>query len=428
MKTLPILSNPEQTKHFCVLPWIHFHAWPDKRIMPCCVADSNKPVSSTDKKTVLDMMNSERYKEIRVSMLKDEYVEECKRCYELEGYGLWSLRQSNNTRRLQSSKTLVENTKDDGEITDFKMKYLDIRFSNLCNMKCRTCGPACSSRWAEEYVQMYGDKGKENLETFFNMKKIVVSNNEKNNLLNKLEPYLLDVEEVYFAGGESLITKEHYDILDYWLENHHTDVELTYTTNFLTLRYKDKNAIDYWKKFKNVQIWASLDAMGDVIQFLRHGANWEQIVKNINELKKEVPHVKFGITPTISLYNIFDFPKLHEWLIKNEIIDFSENSMRLNILTYPWYQSIDILPLHIAKNVQQMWRQHHHDMRTKFPESHPYIDKLLPIIGALDHVKSNKGGVQEFFKLNATYDELRNENIFEAIPQFKELYLWSNQE
>jgi len=32
-------------KYFCVLPWVHFHAWPDKRVLPCCVADSNMPVS-----------------------------------------------------------------------------------------------------------------------------------------------------------------------------------------------------------------------------------------------------------------------------------------------------------------------------------------------------------------------------------------------
>ena len=23
-------------KHFCVLPWVHFHSWPDGRVMPCC--------------------------------------------------------------------------------------------------------------------------------------------------------------------------------------------------------------------------------------------------------------------------------------------------------------------------------------------------------------------------------------------------------
>lgn len=427
MKNFPILNNVNETKHFCVLPWIHFHAWPDKRVMPCCVADSNMPVSSTKENSVLNIMNSSRYKEIRLKMLNDEEIPECSRCYSLENYGVWSMRQSNNIRRFESSKDLVMATKEDGTISDFKLKYLDIRFSNLCNFKCRTCGPACSSRWAEEYVQMYKDKGKENLETFFNMKKIVVSNNEKDNLLKKLRPYLLDVEEVYFAGGESLITKEHYDILEYWLENNHTDVELTYTTNFSTLSYKDKNAIEYWKKFKNVQIWASLDAQGEVIEFLRYGSNWEQVKQNILDIKEQVPHVKFGITPTISLYNIFDFPKLHRWLIDNKVLDFSDNSMRLNILTYPWYMGIDILPVHIAKYVQGIWRQHHHDVRHAYPESKEYIDKLLPIIGALDHTKSNKGGVQEFFKINATYDELRNEKLLDSIPQLRELYEWAQQ-
>ena len=36
-------------KHFCVLPWVHFHSWPDGRVMPCCVADSNMPVAEIKK-------------------------------------------------------------------------------------------------------------------------------------------------------------------------------------------------------------------------------------------------------------------------------------------------------------------------------------------------------------------------------------------
>ncbi len=55
-------------------------------------------------------------------------------------------------------------------------------------------------------------------------------------LMAKLKPYLDDVTEVYFAGGEIVITQEHYECLDYWIENDLCDqVELTYTTNFSTL-------------------------------------------------------------------------------------------------------------------------------------------------------------------------------------------------
>jgi hypothetical protein len=426
MKHFPILNNIEESKHFCVLPWIHFHAWPDKRVLPCCVANSEMSVSTTDRGDVLDIMNSDRYKQIRLDMLDDKPIEECKRCYALEDYGIWSMRKSNNRRRYQSSEDLVKGTGEDGSISDFKLKYLDIRFSNLCNFKCRTCGPACSSRWAEEYVQMYKGEGKKNLKTFFNMEKIVVSNNEQDSLLKKITPYLLDVEEVYFAGGEALITEEHYDILDYWIKHNHTDVELTYTTNFSITQYKDKNVLEYWKLFKNVQIWASLDAQGELIEFMRHGADWGQIHDNILNLKQQLPHVKFGITPTISIYNIFDFPKFHWWLLENNLIDL--DGMRLNILTYPWYMGIDILPEFAARQAQQIWRIHHHNMKEKYPTATEYTDQLLPIIGALDNPKSNRGGVQEFFKLNDTYDKLRNENLFSTVPQLKELYEWAMKE
>jgi len=68
----------EKGKHFCILPWIHFHSWPDGRVMPCCVADSNKPVAHIKKEeSIIQMMNSEDFKKMRLAMLDDEPVEIC---------------------------------------------------------------------------------------------------------------------------------------------------------------------------------------------------------------------------------------------------------------------------------------------------------------------------------------------------------------
>jgi hypothetical protein len=400
---MKILNNVEQSKGFCILPWIHLHAWPDKRVLPCCVADSNMPVSDTDKGSILDIMNSDRYKQIRLEMLEDKQIPECKRCYSLEEYGIWSLRQSNNRRRFESVKELVENTNEDGSIEQFKLKYLDIRFSNLCNMKCRTCGPACSSRWAEEFSQMYGKKHL----NVFNMTKIVASNNEDNQLLDKLRPYLLDVEEVYFAGGEAMITNEHYDILDYWLENNHTNVELTYTTNFLTLRYKNKNALDYWKKFKDVRVWASLDAMGPTLELMRHGAIWEDIHNNIIKVKQDTPHVKLGITPTISIWNVFHFPKLHRFLLDNNLIGLED--LRLNILTHPSHMALDILPRHIAEKAEDIWWEHYHYLKFKHPYEEEHLGQLRTVCTALHNANGNI------------------DNIFEIIPEIVELEKWMKE-
>lgn len=418
---MKILNNVEESKGFCILPWIHLHAWPDKRVLPCCVADSNMPVSDTERGSVIEIMNSERYKQIRLEMLEDKQIPECKRCYSLEEYGVWSLRQSNNRRRFESVRDLVENTNQDGSIEQFKLKYLDIRFSNLCNMKCRTCGPACSSRWAEEFTQMYGKKHL----SVFNMKKIVASNNENDELLDKLRPYLLDVEEVYFAGGESMITNEHYDILDYWLENNHTQVELTYTTNFLTLRFKNKNALEYWKNFKDVRIWASLDAMGSILELMRHGAIWDDIYDNILRVKQETPHVKFGITPTISIWNVFHFPKFHRFLLDNNLIGLED--LRLNILTHPSHMALDILPKHIAEKAADTWWEHYHYLKYKHPYEEEHLGQLRTVCTALHNANGNIDSVKEFFKVNSEISAVRNENAFEVIPELMELQKWMKE-
>ena len=144
----------------------------------------------------------------------------------------------------------------------------------------------------------------------------------------KLKPYLADVTEVYFAGGEIIITPEHYECLDYWIESGQADtIELNYTTNFSTLHgYKNKDLIEYWKKFKNIQVWASLDAHGPLAECMRKGTDWERTIKNMKKLREDLPHVQFQITPTISIWNIFHFADFFDYMIDNGFIDLVAES------------------------------------------------------------------------------------------------------
>jgi len=111
-------------KHFCVLPWVHFHSWPDGRVMPCCIADSNMPVADLkDGESIINMMNTTDYKKLRTAMMNDEPVEACKRCYDLELMGTWTMRQSHNKRKgLEYVNYIAENTMEDGKLIDFEMK------------------------------------------------------------------------------------------------------------------------------------------------------------------------------------------------------------------------------------------------------------------------------------------------------------------
>ena len=410
-------------KHFCVLPWIHFHSWPDGRVMPCCVADSSMPVSSIEKdQSIIKMVNSNDFKKMRVAMLEDEPVEACKRCYDLEMIGTWTMRQSHNKRRgLEYVDYISSVTKNNGELTEFKMRYMDLRFSNMCNMKCRSCGPGCSSQWAQEYIN---NMGMHEYKKHFTIdtEDIVVNKGESVGFMGQLKPYLNDVTEVYFAGGEIIITPEHYECLDHWIENGVNEyIELTYTTNFSTLKgFKDKDLIEYWKKFPNLQIWASLDGYGEVAECIRKGTDWDKIVKNIKLVKQEVLHAKFQITPTISIWNVFHFPDFFDYMIEQGFIDTS-SSPRFNLATHPWYANIMILPTDVKHRLAELYRVY----QNKFKDNIDIYNGFKMIIYNLTVGDENKGGILEFKKFNDELDIFRKEKFEDIVPEIKEVYEWA---
>jgi len=416
----------KSSKHFCILPWIHFHAWPDGRVMPCCVADSTMPVSEirTDQ-PVLDMMNSADYRDMRLKMLADQPVAACKRCYDIEEMGTWTMRQSHNAwaanakpgRRGSDYANMAKATAADGSIADFKMKYMDIRFSNLCNMKCRSCGPSCSSQWATEYEAQHGTA---TLRDRFGIDRAVVSNNSDGSFMQQLRPYLDHVEEVYFAGGEIIIQPEHYQCLDHWISRDLTaQVELTYTTNFSNFRYKDRDLLDMWQRFPRLKIYASLDADGELAEVIRSGTDWSRIERNLRELRQLVPHAQLQITPTISIWNAWQFPDFYDRMIDQGLIDLG--SPRFNLATNPWFANVMILPQFAKDRLHARYEQSlkrylaHRDVANGFKMAMYNIKQGEP----------NPGGIREFREFNDRLDAVRNEVLLSVVPELEEVYAWA---
>ena len=240
--------------------------------------------------------------------------------------------------------------------------------------------------------------------------------------MEKLKPHLKDVTEVYFAGGEIIITPEHYECLDYWIENDLThQVELTYTTNFSSLKYKKNvDLIEYWKKFPKLKIWASLDAHGKVAECIRKGTDWERIVANIRTVKEQVPHAEFQITPTISIWNVFTFPDFFDYMIENGFID-TKSSPRFNLATNPWYANIMIMPSFVKRRLAELYRVY----QNRYKDNVDIYNGFKMIIYNLTVGDENKGGIQEFIKFNEELDKFRDEKLEDIVPELKEVFDWA---
>lgn len=402
---------------FCILPWIHMHAWPDGRAMPCCIADSDQPFGDLKNNTIEEVWNSDKYKELRKAMLQGKQLDACKRCYELESSTwIWTLRKNSNEWFGDKHFDLVEKTNEDGSIDEMRMAYMDVRFSNICNMKCRSCGPELSSLHAQEHGELYGKHEIANI--LNNNGSTVVNIAKKNNYWENLQKYLPDVEEVYWAGGEPLITNEHYKILDNWIDTGKTDVRLRYTTNFSNMRYKSKSIYSYWEQFDDVQVSASLDANGPRAEFMRHGTNWQQIEQNRIEMLERVPHVHFEITPTISLYNVWNFPDFHIDWVERGLVDIDK--CRLNVLTGPDFMRIDYIPEEYKRELRakyidyKKWAYEKCDSEDMVREVLGHIDSVLQF---MNMGKYNQEKLNQFFKKNHTLDVHRKEDFWAVFPE-----------
>jgi radical SAM protein with 4Fe4S-binding SPASM domain len=219
----PVLDKKsllEGSVAFCMLPWTHMSVDPSGTVTPCCV--SGAALDDLGKSTLESAWNSDGMRKLRYDMLAGRKNPACAACHARDEAGSPSLRRWAN-RRFRHHFPRVVGTTSAGGVAELNMPYLDIRFSNLCNFSCRICSPDLSTGWYQD-----AEKLDEPIATARTLR----PTSDPRDLWRRLEPLLPRVEEIRFQGGEPLIMKEHYRILDALLERRRTGVVLRYNTNF----------------------------------------------------------------------------------------------------------------------------------------------------------------------------------------------------
>lgn len=388
------------SKTFCILPWIHFYANPDGSVLPCCIADHNKPLGNVRTHTIEEIWNNDRYKAMRLKMLNSERCDECSACYTPESYGVKSYRQSANVTYGEFNN-LAYTTREDGSVPTIDIKYLDIRWSNICNLKCRSCSSTYSSSWATE-DNKNGHK-----------KPVFIFSGGDNNdkLYEQIKPHLAGMKEIYFAGGEPLLTDKHYELLEELIAIGNTSLTLRYNTNLTNLAYKDKSVIDYWKHFKEVKVYASLDSWGERAEYIREGTDWDLIEQNVKIIQREAAHVKLMVSSVISAFNIGTLIPFID-----KITDMMGNSVELNFYTIlnPHYYSAAIIPNGLKNSIIKSLSH------VRYTEK---IDReLVKVISYLKNAVYDDALRLEFLDVTDHYDKIRNRNFVETFPEMAELY------
>jgi radical SAM protein with 4Fe4S-binding SPASM domain len=393
--------------HFCMLPWIHLHAFPDGRAYPCCFGEYDHPVGDLKKETMEQVWNSDGMKTMRQNMLEGRPCKECTRCYEQEKAGFVSMRHS-TSQNFGHHISLADTTRKDGSLPWFQLRYYDIRFSNVCNFRCRSCGSIFSSNWYNETVQMHGPQPHP---------RIMFAGRHEEDMWEQMQEHIPFLDQIYFAGGEPLIMEEHYRLLNELVKQERFDVRLIYNTNFSKLLYKDQDVLELWKKFKSVAVGASLDASGARGEYMRKGQDWQQTIENRKRMLETCPGVDFYISATVSIYNVLHICDFHrEWI---ELGLIKPQDFNINILQSPDDLRIDALPAEIKQQVRHQVEQHIAwlEPQDKLARATTGFRAMLTFMESEDRTAI----LPKFFEKTFRLDNLRGESFYDTFPELKGL-------
>lgn len=326
--------------NFCALPFNHVMVRPNGNLDICCTHQT--PV---DKRININTHNythwldSDYVQDVRKSFLSDNRHPNCARCWKREDQGFDSLR----TRSHKEYTMLPDRA-------DRMIKNIEINLGNLCNLRCLMCNENNSSAILSENLKLginkitqadmtWNDLGYSNLQKILEQR-----------------PYVVNIR-----GGEPLYNKKLLEIVTDIPAAQARDMVLHITTNATVWNSQWQDALE---KFRLVRFMFSVDAVGELYEYIRYPASWSLVESNIKSIMS-LPNTKCLVHCVGQNLNISSILPLIEWCDTNSIY------LEIEQLTFPDYLQMTNLPVPQKKAaLQHLNCVSHHQLA-------PHLEKFI---------------------------------------------------
>jgi len=436
---------------FCALPWIHVATRPNGDARLCCVTNASgaatgdhevglvkkedgKP-ANFGRETPLEAFNNQYMRSVRLTMLEGNVPASCTKCFEEESNGvvskrLWEMYEWNRDG-LDFDK-LISDTDSTGVVPPV-IRYLDLRLGHTCNLKCVMCSPHDSSRWLQDYDKLVA-KTKSTIvlkQVGFDKKSFNNTWYEKPEFWDDVFEQIPNITQLYFAGGEPLMIKEHRRFLDEIIRRGFAKhISLRYNSNGI---FVNEDIIHVWSQFKQVRYAFSIDAVMERNNYIRYPANWADIERSLWLMDNAPDNVHCAIACAVQVFNIKHIIDFAKWKliqgfkkINKFAVDEYETGggiINLHLLYIPTFLSARILPQEdkeqlvrdFAEFKQWLWDNYRQD--DNFWHDNPYGWKrwegILKFIQTEDHTHL----LPDFKEYVVNLDAIRNLNAKEVFPE-----------
>lgn len=459
------------SKTFCILPWVHLSTRPDGSMRVCCTANASSVGPTNDKtyggqvgilKTedgkpnnlnVTDFQtawNSSYMRNVRMQMLNGEQPPSCIKCYKEEAAGHKSKREWETQYWSQrvDVDSLISNTSADGSVPP-NLAYIDLRFGTKCQLACVMCSPHDSSGWIKDYKAIFPAVKNESLKETMQWENKGSYNGSSYNW-HKQNPTFWKqfydqipyMQQIYFAGGESLIIEEHYEILEECIRQGHADkLELRYNSNGVEWR---DDLFDLWKQFKLVRFHYSVDDIQERNEYIRHPSKWKRTEEVFHILDKETSdNVEITVACAVQALNVYYIPDFIKWKLeqnfkKINMWPFGAGGINYHFVYHPPHLNVKVLPEWFKDKCQEKYEQFYPWWENNWEKSIPAWHKgkvdfntwrqadygIKRLQGIIQFMKSEDWSqrLPEMKEFVSLCDSQRNLDFQTVFPELKDIF------
>lgn len=425
---------------FCTVKWKHATMNLGSGAVKSCCHLPFRKVAVDNIKSGFELHDTAEDQKERTQMLKGERPESCSYCWWIEDRNhlsdriTWSSKSWMSPYSNEIAKTAT--------ISARNPSWLELNFSNICNLKCSYCSPIFSSKWLQE-IKEFGPYPTQPRHNDIDYLQGVELNEKYDNteLMQQFWPWFekcyANIRLLKITGGEPFLSPHTFKVLRMVMERPNPKMNLSINSNLSV-------PPSTWKQFMDIVVnitesrtiekfylHPSIDTFGARAEYIRHGLNFTTFQNHVSDyLERSQKNIVFICTlNNLSLGGLLEFWQYLLTLKKKFGPRGQWVSITSEVLIGPDWQNINILPSHFQQYLRDtidFVKAHLGDGLDAFSQY-----ELQGLYRALDLMKSPNANLIEaqknFFRFFSAHDQRRNTNITETFPEIKPFWFECEQ-
>ncbi len=345
---------------FCTAKWLQTTLYLQNGYNHSCHHPSPHKIPLEEiEKDPAALHNSQFKKQQRKKMLAGERPSECDYCWKIEDLNKDYFSDRHYKTADYWAWDRFEEIASLDPDSNVYPSYLEVSFSNACNLKCSYCSPEISSKWLEE-IKQHGPypipESNQDIEWYKSVGRYPYKHSDDNPYITafwKWFPDALPHLKVFrITGGEPLMSKDTWRLFEYLKENPQPDLEIAINTNLAV----DTKLIDKFlseinsikDKVKNIDIYTSLESIGEQAEYSRFGLIYNEWIDNVRRCLDETG-LRVSVMTTVNILSLPTFIEFIDLIMKlrseyNDRFESNRIPISINYLRWPEHLSVKLLP------------------------------------------------------------------------------------